>query len=322
MVPLYPKIEPYKQHMLRVSDNHTLYVEESGSKDGIPVLFIHGGPGRGTIPCDRRFFHPKAYRIILFDQRGCGLSTPSSSIENNTTADTIEDIEKIRQHLDIDKFLLFGGSFGSTLALLYALKYPKNVYSLILRGIFLARKTDIDWFYSPFGAAKIYPDKWSEVVSALGDKSPIENIAEEYSKKLTKLDEIAKMHLAKAFSRWACTCATLEHSPEIEKTFSKPKTALAVTMLQTHYAKNKFFISENEIIKNVHKLDKIHGTIIHGRFDMVCPLDNAYALYKKWKNCELNIIRKAGHLASEPAITNALINATDQFAEDKGYLKL
>lgn len=313
MLVLYPEIKPYAEHKLQVDNTHTLYIEESGSENGIPVVFLHGGPGGGTEPCNRRFFDPEKYRIILFDQRGCGKSEPHGSLENNTTQHLINDIEKIRAHLDIDKWVVFGGSWGSTLGLLYAQSFPERVMGLILRGIFLSREKDLRWLYQD-GANRVFPDAWHEFLKPIPEPSQ-HNLLEAYSKLLNGENELSRMGAAKAWATWEASCATLKPNHTVMDHFTDPHTALSLAKIEVHYFSNHSFIEENQIIHDMHKIKDIPGIIIHGRYDMVCPLENAVTLHKAWPNADLNIIREAGHASSEPGITDALIRATNDMAK-------
>ena len=312
MTPLFPEIKPYNRHELPVDDLHTLYLDESGNPDGIPILFVHGGPGAGCGRYDRRFFDPQKYRIILFDQRGAGRSTPHAELQNNTTQDLIEDIEKVRSHLNIQKWALFGGSWGSTLSLLYAQAYPENVIGLILRGIFLCRKKDLDWFYQE-GASRVFPDYWQDYLQVIPEEKR-DQLMRAYYEKLTGDNELAKMAAAKAWSLWEGRCATLRPHQDVIDTFSKPHLALSLARIEAHYFVNDAFINANQILDNADKLAGIPGTIVHGRYDTICPLDNAYELQARWPGSELHIIRDAGHSAQEPGITDALVKATNDLA--------
>ena len=314
MFVLFPEIKPYKRHQLKVSDIHELYVDEAGNPDGLPVLFVHGGPGSACDASSRRFYDPGDYRIVTFDQRGCGRSTPHSSLEENTTQDLIEDIEKIREYLNIDQFVLFGGSWGSTLSLLYAQKYPSRVHAMVLRGIFLCRQVDLDWLYRD-GANRIFPDNWEEFRKAIPE-SEREDLIEAYYKRLTGEDELARMAAAKAWSAWEGNCSKLRPSADAMAKFTKPHNAMALSRIETHYFMNKGFIEENQILKNMESIRDIPGTIIHGRYDIVCPLDNAYLLHHHWPASELHIVRDAGHSASEPGNVDALIRATHDIVKN------
>jgi len=316
---LYPEIKPYSKFELVVDDIHTLYVEECGDPHGIPVLFLHGGPGGGCGPNDRRFFDPEKYRIILFDQRGAGRSKPHANLENNTSQHLISDIESIRNKLNIDQWLLFGGSWGSTLSLLYAQAHPTRVMAMILRGIFLCRERDLHWFYES-GADRIFPDYWKDFIaplkeSELHDGASYKSNMARYYEKLTGNNELAKMGAAKAWSQWEGRCATLKPHPEVVSHFTDPHLALSLARIEAHYFMQHAFIEENQIINNCNTITDIPGIIVHGRYDMVCPLDNAQVLYDNWRKSELHIIRDAGHSSSEPGIVDALVKATNDMAQ-------
>lgn len=313
MTPLFPEIKPYQRHELAVDDIHTLYLEESGEPNGIPILFVHGGPGAGCGKYDRRFFDPQKYRIILFDQRGSGRSTPHADLRNNSTQELISDIEKIRAHLKIDKWAIFGGSWGATLGLLYAQAYPETVSGLILRGVFLCRQKDIDWLYQE-GASRIFPDYWKDYLQVIPQEER-DKLMNAYYRRLTGDNELAKMAAAKAWSLWEGRCATLRPHQDVIDKYSKPHLALSLARIEAHYFVNSGFISENQILDDAHKLANIPGTIVHGRYDTVCPLDNAYDLQSAWPDSELHIIRDAGHSALEPSISDALVKATNELAE-------
>jgi proline iminopeptidase len=313
---LYPPIEPYSQHSLQVDATHTLHVEECGNPNGTPVLFIHGGPGGGYSAIHRQFFNPDAYRIVLFDQRGCGRSRPHACLTNNTTAHLIEDIEKIRRHLQIDKWALFGGSWGSTLALLYAQAYPERVSGMILRGIFLCRKEDLRWFYQQ-GADRIYPDFWQDYIAPI----PVDkrhDLIEAYHEVLTGTDEIARMRAAEAWSVWEGRTSTLQPDPNLINHFGDPFHALAMARIECHYFYHEAFIEEAQILHNAAVIEHIPTTIIHGRYDMVCPVNQAFDLAKRLPNAKLVICHHAGHSAFEREICEALLQATDDFVNLRG----
>lgn len=309
---LYPDINPYKQHKLAVDNVHTLHVEESGNAQGIPVLFVHGGPGGGTSHYHRCFFDPEKYRIILFDQRGCGQSTPHAELEGNTSQNLIADMEKIREHLQIDQWLLFGGSWGSTLSLLYAEQYPDRVLGLILRGIFLCREQDIQWFYQQ-GASAVFPDYWQDYARIIPEDEQHDMLSA-YYQRLTSGNEIARMSAAKAWSVWEGRCSTLDPNHDVVDHFGDPHVALAMARIEAHYFINKAFIEPDQILQNAHRIQHIPTTIVHGRYDMVCPIEQAFALYQALPQAELHIVRDAGHSAMEAGITDNLIKATNQFA--------
>ncbi|MDD9891542.1 MAG: prolyl aminopeptidase [Gammaproteobacteria bacterium] len=314
MLVLFPEIKPFKRHQIRVSDVHELYLDESGDPEGIPVLFVHGGPGGACDASSRRFYDPQIFRIITFDQRGCGRSTPHGSLEQNTTADLISDMEKIREHLAIDKWVLFGGSWGSTLSLLYAQAHSDRVSALILRGIFLCRQSELDWLYKD-GANRIFPDYWEDFIKPITE-SERGDLIKAYYERLTGEDELARMAAAKAWSAWEGNCIKLRPSAEALAKFTKPHFALALARIEAHYFSNKGFVEENQILKNISSINDIPGRIVHGRYDIVCPLSNALALHHQWANSELHIVRDAGHSASEPGIVDALIRATQDIAKE------
>ena len=310
MLVLYPEIKPYASHRLKVSALHELYVEESGNPDGIPAVFLHGGPGGGTDGTSRRYFDPEAYRIIVFDQRGAGRSTPHAELQENDTAALVSDMEAIREFLQIDKWLLFGGSWGSTLSLVYAQTHPERVLALVLRGIFLCRNQDLQWFYQD-GASRIFPDYWADYYEHIPENERSDMIAA-YYKRLTSSDEIARMAAAKIWSNWEGCCSTLRPNTHVVEKMNDPHVALAMARIEAHYFMHEAFLSPNQIINNAKRLQGIPGIIVHGRYDVVCPLDNALALHNAWPEAELCIVREAGHSATEPGITDALIRATNQ----------
>lgn len=309
----YPETNPYVQHSLQVDNTHTLHIEECGNPDGIPVLFVHGGPGGGYQPAHRQFFNPDLYRIVLFDQRGCGKSRPHACLTNNTTAHLIEDIEKIRRHLEIDKWLLFGGSWGSTLSLLYAETYPERVFGLILRGIFLCRQQDLQWFYQQ-GADRIYPDYWQDYIAPIPEDKRHDMISA-YHEVLTSDDELARMRAAEAWSIWEGRTSNIKTDPDTVNHFGDPFHALAMARIECHYFYHRSFIEENQIIENIAAIQQIPTTIIHGRHDMVCPVNQAFDLAKALPGAKMIICETSGHSAMEDEISEALINETDLFAE-------
>lgn len=312
MQTLYPEIKPYARHELAVQTPHVLYVDESGSPDGLPVVFIHGGPGAGCDAASRRYFDPNLYRIVTFDQRGCGRSTPHASLENNTTQALIADMEQIREQLGIDKWVLFGGSWGSTLALAYAQTHPERVQGLILRGIFLCRPQEFDWFYQE-GASRLFPDYWEDYLAPI----PAEergNLMQAFYKRLTGSDQIAQMHAAKAWSTWEGRTATLRPNPQVVDRFTDSHRALSIARIECHYFLNNAFFEPDQLLRDMPKIAHLPGVIVHGRYDVICPLDNAWALHKAWPNSELQIIRDAGHSAAENGITDALVRAADELA--------
>ena len=312
MPTLYPDIKPYATHRLKVAEPHELYIEECGIPDGIPVLFVHGGPGAGCSPKHRCFFDPTVYRIVLFDQRGCGRSTPHAELRGNDTQALVDDIETIRTFLGIERWLLFGGSWGSTLSLVYAETHPDKVLGMILRGIFLCRRQDLLWFYQE-GASHVFPDHWQSYLAPV----PVAergDMMRAYHKLLTGSNELARMGAAKAWSGWEAQCSTLKPDRQLVDQFTEPRMALALARIEAHYFVNDTFLRPNQILEEAHKLAGIPGVIVHGRYDMVCPFDNAQALSEAWPDAELRIIHDAGHSAMEPSITDALVRATDRFA--------
>lgn len=310
----YPEIKPYQRHQIAVEPPHELYVDESGNPDGIPVLFVHGGPGAGCGKYDRRFFDPETYRIILFDQRGAGRSRPHAELENNTTQKLVEDIEVIRKTLGIDKWVLFGGSWGSTLSLVYAQTHPERVLGLILRGIFLCRREDLLWFYQA-GANRLFPDFWDDFVAQIPEAERSDMIGA-YYRQLIGDNQIQQMTAAKIWSCWEGRTATLKPCQDVVDSFTEPHRALSLARIEAHYFVNDAFLEHNQILRDAHKLAGIPGVIVHGRYDVICPLDNAYALHKAWPGSELQIIREAGHASREPGIVDALIRATDDLAKN------
>ncbi|MFE8072901.1 prolyl aminopeptidase [Marinobacteraceae bacterium S3BR75-40.1] len=316
MLTLYPEIQPNETYRLKVDDIHELYVEECGNPHGIPVVVVHGGPGSGCEDYHRRFFDAERYRIILFDQRGCGRSTPLACLENNTTAHLVSDMERIREFLGIDRWLLFGGSWGSTLSLVYAETHPAQVLGLVMRGIFLCRQRDFDWFYQD-GASRVFPDYWEDFVAPIPE-SERDNLMAAYHKRLTSENELEQIQAAKAWSIWEGRCATLHPSTKVLEHFGHPHTAISLARIECHFFRNDAFLESNQIVANADALNGIPGAIVHGRYDMVCPLENALALHDVWSDAELFIIRDAGHSASEPAIVDALVQACRNFSEKFG----
>jgi proline iminopeptidase len=310
---LYPDLRPYVQHTLTVDEPHLLHLEECGNPAGIPVLFVHGGPGAGCEPYHRRFFDPQRYRIILFDQRGCGRSTPHASLETNTTQALVADMEAIRQHLKIDQWLLFGGSWGSTLSLVYAETHPERVLGLVVRGIFLCRPQEIAWFYQQ-GASRLFPDYWQEYLAPIPEAERGE-LLQAYHRRLTGEDEMARMAAAKAWSLWEGRTATLRPSESVIDHFGNPFTALSLARIECHYFINDSFLEPNQILRDAGRLKGIPGVIVHGRYDVICPLENAWQLAQLWPEAQLKVIADAGHAASEPGTINALVQATDDFAD-------
>lgn len=308
MSALYPEIKPYATHMLEVETPHSIYIEECGKPDGTPVLFVHGGPGAGCESYHRQFFDPEQYRIILFDQRGAGKSTPHAELKNNTTQSLVADIEAIREKLGIASWVLFGGSWGSTLSLVYAQTHPDRVLGLILRGIFLCRQSEIDWFYQN-GASRIFPDFWQDFIQPIPEKER-GNLLSAYYKRLTGVDEVARMACAKAWSNWEGRTATMQPKRSVVDHFNDPHTALSLARIEAHYFMNQSFLKPDQILKDAKKLKDIPGTIVQGRYDMICPMESAWALSQVWPMAELDIINNAGHSATEIGTVEALVTAT------------
>jgi len=310
---LYPPVDALVNHSLPVGDGHVLHVEECGRLDGIPALFLHGGPGAGCTPMHRRFFDPDRYRVVLPDQRGAGRSTPHAGLEANTTAHLVADLERVREALGIERWLVFGGSWGSTLALAYAQAHPERVTGLILRGVFLCREQDIRWFYQD-GASHVFPDYWAEYLEPIPENERDDLVAA-YRRRLDGEDEIARLQAARAWSVWEGRCATLRPESEVVDYFANAHHALSIARIENHYFSHDAFL-DRPLLEGVDGLTGIPGHIVHGRYDMVCPIDQAFALADRWPQAELEVIEDAGHAASEPGIIDALVRATDRFADE------
>lgn len=309
MSDLYPAILANHHFMLKVDEIHNLYVEESGTEDGVPAIYLHGGPGTGSSAYQRRLFDPEKYRIVMFDQRGAGRSTPHSEIRNNTLQDLIADMEQVREALNIKKWVVTGGSWGSTLALAYAQAHPERVLGLIVRGIFLGTKAEVDWFYQD-GASKFFPDYWEDFIAPIPEAERGDMLAA-YHKRLNGKNEIARMGAAKAWATWEGRALSLYPTPSMLEHFSDPRVALSVSCIESHYFMNNCFLEENQLLANAHILKDIPGYIIHGRYDMICQLQQAYDLHKAWPNADYFVVQGAGHAASEPGIISALVKASD-----------
>lgn len=310
---MYPEIDPYRTHRIAVDDRHTLYVEECGNPQGLPVIFLHGGPGAGLSPYHRRFFDPARYRIILFDQRGAGRSTPFADLTDNTTWHLVSDIETIREKMNVERWAVFGGSWGSTLALAYAQTHPERVLGLVLRGIFLSRPEEVRWYYEEGGASWILPEKWQRYVAAIPPEER-GNLLDAYWQRLTSEDEAVRLHAATAWGAWEGGGITLEESPETEASFAAPEVALSLARIEAHYFRNGAFLEPNQLLRDVAKLRRIPTVIVHGRYDIICPVKNAYDLADQWPEAEFHVVL-AGHAASEPAIVDVLVEATDRLAD-------
>lgn len=316
MKSLYPEIEPYDTGRLRVSPVHELYYEQVGNPAGKPVVFLHGGPGGGITPDYRRYFDPEIYRVVLFDQRGSGKSTPHASLEENTTWHLVEDIERLRTHLEITTWQVFGGSWGSTLALAYAERHPDRVAELVLRGIFLCRPKEIQWFYQE-GASAIFPDVWEEYLKVIPEAER-GNMVSAYYRRLTSDDDAIRLEAARAWSIWEGSTSKLFFDTSMIEKFADPEFALAFARIECHYfMNNAFFSSDNYLIENVGQIRHIPGVIVQGRYDVVCPIMSAWDLHRAWPEAQLQIIPDAGHSISEPGIIDALVNATDNFGRTR-----
>ena len=310
---LYPPIEPYNQGKLKVSQIHTIHYEESGNPQGKPVVFLHGGPGGGITPMYRQYFDSQQWRIVMFDQRGCGQSTPYAELRENTTWDLVSDIERLREHLDIDKWVVFGGSWGSTLALTYAQTHPDSCKGLILRGIFMLRTSEIGWFYQE-GASYIYPDAWSEYLKPIPPEER-DDLLSAFYKRLTSEDRQVRLEAARAWAVWEASTSKLIPSAASKERFGMAEFAEAFARIECHYFVNKgFFERENLLLENIDRLRHLPGVIVQGRYDVVCPMKTAWELHQIWPEAEFIVIPDAGHSVSEPGIKDALIKATDRFA--------
>jgi len=319
---LYPALEPYHQGTLPVSPLHTLYYEEVGNPEGKPVVFLHGGPGGGIVPIYRQFFDPTQWRIILFDQRGCGRSTPHAELKDNTTWDLVADIEKLRiaiseaspSHRAINTWTVFGGSWGSTLALAYAQTHPDRCNGLILRGIFMLRPQEIQWFYQA-GASAIFPDAWEGYLAPIPE-SERDDLVSAYYQRLTSDNAATRQAAAKAWSIWEASTSKLIPDADLMERFGEGSFADAFARIECHYFINGgFFSRTHQLLENVEKIRHIPAVIVQGRYDVVCPMASAWDLHRAWPESELIVVADAGHSATEPGITSALIDATDQFAQ-------
>jgi proline iminopeptidase len=313
LVELFPAIEPYREGRLKVSELHTIHYEECGNPKGRPLVFLHGGPGGGIQPDYRRYFDPKKWRIVLFDQRGCGKSRPFAELRENTTWHLVADIEHLRSHLDIDRWVVFGGSWGSTLALAYAQTYPRQVKALVLRGIFLLRRSELHWFYQE-GASHLFPDAWEPYLAQIpeGERS---DMIKAYYRRLTSRSRKVRRAAAKAWSVWEGSTSKLFTDPELVKKFGGGRFADAFARIEAHYFVNRGFLAKDQLLRNARRLRHIPAVIVQGRYDVVCPATSAWALHRAWPEAKLVMVPDAGHSMSEPGIRSALIEATDGFAK-------
>lgn len=309
---LYPAIEPYQTDYLDVGDGHRLYYEQSGNPKGKPVVVLHGGPGGGSGPSMRRFFDPVIYRIVIFDQRGAGKSTPHASLQHNTTWDLVGDIEVLREALQIRRWQVFGGSWGSTLALAYAQTHAERVTELVLRGIFMLREQEIRWFYQ-HGASEIFPDRWQHYIAPI-PQSERHDFLTAYHRRLTSDDEAVRLEAARAWSIWEGSTSFLLSNPAAAEQFGAPLHALAMARIECHYFVNQGFMKPGQLLADVDKIRHIPAVIVQGRYDVVCPMASAWDLHQAWPESHLVVVPNAGHSAFESGNASALINATDHFA--------
>ncbi|PWK92312.1 prolyl aminopeptidase [Fulvimonas soli] len=311
---LYPEIEPYRTHRLAVDARHTLYVEECGNPDGLPVVFLHGGPGAGLAPYHRRFFDPARWRVVLFDQRGAGRSTPFAELVDNTTWHLVADIEAIREALGIERWAVFGGSWGSTLALAYAQAHPERVLGLVLRGIFLARPEELRWFNEADGGARhVFPERWARFRDFIPEAER-GAMVEAYWQRLTGDDEATRLAAARAWSAYEGGSTSLRHDPDAPGEFDEPHKAVSLAVTEAHYFRQRFFLEPDQLLRGVGRIRRLPATLVHGRYDIICPVKTAWDLANAWPEAELRIVL-AGHSAADPAIVDALVQATDRLAD-------
>ncbi len=309
---LFPPLEPLATRSLRVQAPHEIYVEECGNPGGLPVVFVHGGPGGGCTTDNRRFFDPARYRIVLFDQRGCGRSRPHAELTHNTTQALVEDMERIRETLGIERWLVFGGSWGSTLALVYAETHPQRVLALILRGIFLVTAAELNWFYQD-GIQHLFPDHFEEFVAPI-PAAERNDLIHAYYRRLTSDDPATRQRAAEVWSLFEARCSTLLPSESVVDHFSEPDVAMAIARIECHYFVHDCFLTPGQIIRDAPRIRNIPGVIVQGRYDVVCPASAAWQLHKAWPEARFRLIPDAGHASSEPGICSALVEATDEFA--------
>ena len=312
---LFPPIDPYRTGHLYVSDLHRIYYEECGNPDGKPAIFVHGGPGGGCDADHRRLFDPARYRIVLFDQRGCGRSTPHAELRDNTTWDLVDDMEKLRAHLGIERWMLFGGSWGSTLSLAYAVRHPRRVSEMVLRGIFLLRKEEIDWFYQD-GAGRFFPEAWQDYLAPIPADERGDMVSAYYGR-LTSEDVDTRQEAARAWSVWEASTSSLLQSPARIAEAHGERFADAFARIECHYFINRgFFEIDGYLLQQVDRYRHVPAVIVQGRYDMVCPIKSAWELAKAWPSAELVVAEDSGHAYSEPATLAALLEATNRFAKE------
>jgi proline iminopeptidase len=310
---LFPPIRPFARGRLRVSRLHTLYYEQCGAPSGAPLVFLHGGPGGGIDPVYRRYFDPRKWRVVLFDQRGCGKSTPHAELRENTTWDLVADIERLRATLGIERWVVFGGSWGSTLALAYAETHPGRVKALVLRGIFLLRRSELEWFYQE-GASQLFPDAWEAYLAPIPPRER-GDLMRAYHRRLTSRDPAVRRRAARAWSVWEGSTSKLRVDPALVKRFSGGRFAEAFARIEAHYFVNGGFLErDDQLLRDVRRIRHVPGVIVQGRYDVVCPMRSAWDLARAWPEAELIVVPDAGHSISEPGIRSALIAATDRLA--------
>jgi len=309
---LYPPIEPYETGTLDVGDGHVLYYERSGTPGAKPAVFLHGGPGGGISANHRRLFDPALYDVMLFDQRGCGRSTPHASLDANTTWHLVADMERLRELAGVESWLVFGGSWGSTLALAYAQAHPQRASQLVLRGIFTASRAELDWYYQ-HGASEIFPDLWEDFIAPIPPEER-GNLRAAYHRRLTGPDEAERLRAAEAWSLWEGRTLTLLPDPDVTAGFADPHFALAFARIENHYFMHGAWLEDGQLLRNASRLRGIPGTIVQGRYDVVCPARTAFELHRAWPEAEFHLIEGAGHAYMEPAILDRLIRATEGYA--------
>ena len=314
MKSLYPELQARRTGTLPPEDGHTVWFEASGNPDGIPVVFVHGGPGGGTQPLYRRFFDPARYRIVLFDQRGCGQSTPHAELEHNNTWALVSDMERLRERLGIQAWVVFGGSWGSTLSLAYSQNHPDRTLAIILRGIFLLRQQELEWFYQD-GASRMFPDAWEQYLQAIPDDER-DDLLQAYYRRLTHPDQTVRVSAARAWSRWEAATSKLIPSPSLVESFQDARFAEAFARIESHYFVHGGFLDHpDQLLHNVERIRHIPGFIVQGRYDVVCPPQTAWDLHQAWPEAEYHVVPDAGHSATEPGIVDRLVDATDRTAD-------